>query len=116
MEGMPNQDHNKKIEKQDLVNTLLSKGFEDPEAQTMLGAWITEKQREVNLKNTVRANIEFELERAELYYTTGYEYAYEAFEETRLYAHSQNDAEMYKKICDRMDEIERGGLEEDIHN
>lgn len=106
------------VNRQELIEALRTKGIKDPETRELLQKWAEAKEAEVMAKNNaeasdnVRAAIEFERERAKLYFEAGYiNEALDTLEDARLQAHQIGDQELYNTIMAEMDKIEEESAE-----
>lgn len=68
MEGPPEEE---KIKKEEVLEALRARGPEDPETQELVLRWTEQQEAAVEREKTRRAQIVFELDRAELYVVAG---------------------------------------------
>lgn len=94
---------------QRLVRLLKEKGAEDSEVKKILIVWTIEQEKQVEqLMGDAysRAQIEFNLKRARLYFEAGYtEEAFENFEAARTQAWNEQRNELYQAIMKELDQI-----------
>jgi hypothetical protein len=100
MEDFPSPEQN---EKQALIDVLKTKGLEDPESKELMIAWCEKKEAEVTAEGSREAQINFEIERAELYQESGNaEYAMSAFEDALMIAVNEGMEELVQKIEEKI--------------
>ncbi len=68
MENIPNPEQ---LERQTLIETLRTRGFEDAESKQLMIAWCERREAEVSAEGTREAQVNFEIERAEIYQEAG---------------------------------------------
>lgn len=79
MEGIPNQEL---VSREVLVGVLKERGLDDAETREMLIRWTEEQERIVEQEGTREAQLNFEIQRAELYCDAGFiEDGRQAFED-----------------------------------
>lgn len=88
------------VDKQELISALREKGKDDPETFEMLQLWLETKEAEVDQAGrTDDAVIAFELERAELYFLSGYtDFAAEAFDDAETFAEQTGRLDLRDKV------------------
>src|SRR4051812_22887601 len=73
------------IDRTRVVEILKAKGFEDPESREIMIAWSEKREAEVSAEGTREAQVNFEIERAEIYRDAGnIEYAAGAYEDALM--------------------------------
>ena len=103
MEQFPNQESQ---ERADLAEVLKTKGIEDKEVLEMLIAWTERKEQEVERIGTREAQLNFEMERAELYLKAGLiEEAIQALDDAYSIASKEGLSEYVKKIEEKIASI-----------
>ena len=103
MEQFPNQESQ---ERADLAEVLKIKGIEDKEVFEMLSNWTERKEQEVERIGTQEAQLEFEIERAELYLEAGLiQEAIQALDDAYIIASNEGLSEYVKKIEEKIASI-----------
>ena len=90
-----------------LIDKLRNKGPEDPETRALLSVWFDREVELTNAANTGRANAEFTLKRAKLYYAAGFiDEAWENLEDLRRQATQEDALDLLQAAQDLMDQID----------
>jgi len=103
MEQIPNQESQERVT---LIEALRTKGIEDKETLEMLIAWTEKKEQEVERIGTREAQLDFEIDRAELYREAGLiEEALQALDDALMIATNEGLGEYSKKIEEKIASI-----------
>jgi len=103
MEGTPN---NESVDRGQLVELLKTKGFEDHETQRILNAWTKEQEDLVESLGIREARITFELNRAQLYFDSGFmQDSMQALHDALYVAQQENLSDQIKLVEDKMGEL-----------
>ncbi len=87
------------VDKQDLIRFLKEKGKDDPDAFRMLQDWLAMKEAVAEQAETLDARVDFELERAEVYFLSGYvDYVHEVFHDVLYMARQEGREDLCEKI------------------
>lgn len=91
-----------------IVEGLRSLGVEDPEVKEKLIEWTVKQEEKVeSAGRTVKARVDFEIERARLYFDGGYmDEAWEALEAALLMAEQESRDDLIRKTHDEMLKME----------
>lgn len=97
---------NKENPEQQLIQLLKEKGAKNQEAKDLLISWTIEQEKQVEKSVNPEAPIQFNLQRARLYFKAGYiEEALENFEAAQIQAWSEQRNELYETITKEVNEI-----------
>ena len=100
MESFPN------LEKKTVLEMLKANGFDHPETKELVMKWIEQREREVEIENTSRAAIVFNIERTDLYIAMGdREGAIQNLEDALGQADSEDEKELQEEIIAKIKEI-----------
>lgn len=104
----PESNENEEFLKGQIIDGLKSKGVEDPEVKKKLTEWTIKQEEKVELAGrTVEARINFEMERALLYFEGGYvDEALETLDAALCVAEQEDRGVLVKKINDEILRIE----------
>lgn len=110
MEKLPDQEGmQEKMEKEDVLEILRSKGLGDPEAMEMVMKWTMEQEELVTKENTSRAAIVFNIERSDLYIAAGdMEGAIDCLEDALTQAFQEDEKELYDQVLEKINELKSG--------
>lgn len=88
------------VDKQELISALKEKSRDDPETFEMLQSWLGTKEAKVDQAGrTDDTVIAFELERAELYFLSGYtDFAAEVFDDAETFAEQTGRLDLRDKV------------------
>jgi len=101
MEGLPS-----KIEKIEVIRLLKERGLDNPQTRELLMEWTIEQEIEVEIKNNPAAQINFTIDRTEMYLAIGdIEGALDTLDDARRQALQENETDLYNKIMNKMGEI-----------
>ena len=105
-EKLPSSER-KEILDQELIDTLKSKGVEDPETFQLLQRWTEQEEKKVAVLDTPEAPIEFNRRRARLYVEAGYiQEGLDVLESAHMQAWNEQRQTLFDEIMAEMDEIE----------
>lgn len=97
---------NKENPEQQLIRLLKEKGSKNQEAKDLLISWTIEQEKQVEKSVNPEAPIQFNLQRARLYFKAGYiEEALENFEAAQIQAWGEQRNELYEAITKEVNEI-----------
>ena len=100
MESGPNQES---MERDVLVDALKTKGIDDVEARELLVAWTEKQEQKVETIGTREAQIQFEIDRAELYIEAGFkDDGIQALEDALTIATNEGLEDLVKLIEERL--------------
>ena len=104
-EGVPSEE--RIIEQAEIIELLRARGVDDPEVKELVIKWTAQQEVLVTAEGTAKAQITFEINRAELYVACGdIGGALQCLEDARLQAHQEGETELYAQIVLKMDEVE----------
>ncbi|MCC7160139.1 hypothetical protein IT399_00200 [Candidatus Nomurabacteria bacterium] len=104
MEKQPNREI--KIQKNEVLELLKTKGIENPEVKKLVVQWTIQQEEFATQEGTTTAFINFNIDRADLYLAIGdIEGALDALDDARRQAYQENEIEIYGQIMARMREI-----------
>ncbi|MBX4200355.1 hypothetical protein KW790_02770 [Candidatus Parcubacteria bacterium] len=90
-----------------LIEALKTKGLEDPETREMLIKWTEDKENEVEREGTRDAQINFELERAQLYLDAGYtDDAMQTLKDAMDIATNENRDDLVELVQQKIDSLQ----------
>lgn len=95
--------HNESVEKATLIALLKERGIDDGETKEMLVRWTEEQEKKVEALGTREAQVEFEIERAELYLDSGFrEEGVQTLEDALMIAAQEGLDELAEKIENKL--------------
>jgi len=94
-------------EEQELILKLRERGVDDEKTKEALLNWTEAQEIKANAINTSRANIEFNIRRAKLYYAAGFmAEAWDVIESVRMQSANEGEDDLYAEAMGMMDKID----------